>query len=99
LRNENKSKQLDLRELSDVERIALSGDNPSLRFYCLYKETLDKILKDIEKARESNNKSKVLGLTLEMYLAYREKTGCEGFTKGADKCVHWSPERVEVNRS
>jgi hypothetical protein len=73
------------------------SDNPSVRFYCLSKETLDCILKDIDKARKSS--SKVLGMTLELYIAYREKAKCEGCRIGADKCVHWSPQKIEVNRS
>jgi hypothetical protein len=72
-------------------------DNPSVRFYCLYKQTLDKILQDIEKSRKFQRN--ILGVTLELYLKYRDYAGCMGCEKGTDKCVHWSPEHVEVNRS
>jgi hypothetical protein len=75
----------------------MEEENPSVRFYCSSKETLDDILKHVDKARKYA--SKVLGITLDMYIAYREKAGCQGCKIGSDKCVHWSPEKVEVNRS
>ena len=69
-------------------------DNPSVRFYCLHKEILDNILKDLDPSRKSGNHN-VLKLTLEMYIEYRSKIKCEGCKIGEGRCKHWSPEKEE----
>jgi hypothetical protein len=72
-------------------------NNPSVRFYCLSKGTLDLMLRNIEDARKS--KDEPFGKALEIYIGYRIKVGCIGCTKGEGNCAHWSPEKIEVNRS
>jgi hypothetical protein len=77
-------------------KIKREEDNPSCRFFCLSKETLDNLLDHIEKARKSPPNIYVLGTALDIYIQHRRKVGCEGCDKGAHSCPHWSPEKVEV---
>lgn len=74
-------------------------NNPSVRFYCSDKETLDKLLDDIDKLRKTQNATSLLTVTLQLYLAFRVNVKCEGCKKGMNCCKHWSPEKVEVNWS
>ena len=70
-------------------------DNPSVRFYCPCKETLDNFLKKVEEARNSKS-MEALKITLENYIECRARMKCEGCKRGMISCVHWSPEKIEI---
>ena len=78
-------------------------DNPSYRIICDGKRVLDEILKQIEDARKrkksevGGNVSFLLNTLLNEYIAFRRTFHCKGCKKGAEKCVHWSLEEVEIN--
>lgn len=74
----------------------MEGENPSVRFFCLNMDILDNLLKDIEELRKYR---KSFSMTLELYIEWRKKAGCEGCKIGENVCKHWSPEKIEVNWS
>lgn len=63
--------------------------NPSLRFYCTSRITLDTLLSKIEEARKLNDVN-LLDVLLQMYLGFRKSVRCEGCVKGEKVCIHWS---------
>lgn len=79
-------------------RKTLQNENPSARFFCLHKETLDKLVEDFEKAKREKD-FKTFSVLAEMYMIHRKTSNCEGCTQGEKHCIHWSPEKTEVNRS
>jgi len=80
-------------------KINREEDNPSRRFFCRSKESLDNLLDQIEKARKAPSNLYILGTALDVYIRYRKQVGCEGCIKGEHSCLHWSPEKVEVFHS
>lgn len=82
-------------------KIKREEENPSCRFFCLDKDSLDNFLNNIEKIRNSKSDPNLhlLSQALAIYIEQRRKVGCEGCVKGEHSCMHWSPEKVEVLNS
>jgi len=79
-------------------KIKREEENPSRRFFCLDKDSLDNFLNNIEKLRKAKSDPNLhlLSKALVIYIEQRKKVGCVGCTKGEHSCMHWSPAKEDI---